>query len=304
MIPPVLLTSQVRPVSNGEPDLSALAAPFPAAAVEWVVIESKLYDGKPGVTVAAFLDARSIMERLDAVVGPAGWQTDIKAAPNSLDGVLYGLSLYLNGQWVTKYDGADIPPVKGERQADRTKSALTAGIRRAAMLWGIGRYLWALPKRQYAVTSDRKSDRTPFFHVIKPKRDDKWQPMKIWWGSPVLPAWALPAPTLSVSSGTTALPAPVTDAQAAPERATAPTAVGAMLRCPACNSTMWDNRLERDARNEKRAATGKAPVGMPGYPDYKCKNADCQLKLDRTDIDPATGALTVEARDRLELDEA
>lgn len=301
MMPPLLSLQPTLsdPPRTDAPDLTRLAARFPAADVEWKVIESSVRDNKPIVSVAPFLDARSIMERLDQIVGPGGWTTDVKAAPNSLDGVVYGLSLCLNGQWITKYDGADIPPLTGGRQADRTKSALTMGLRRAAMLWGVGRYLWALPKRMRPVIGPSYSAATPNFHDIKGKGQGSPSLMKIWWGPPALPLWALPP---VASEGTPpATPQLVADGADVGAGTPPPVSGGSALRCPACRSTMWDNRAENAERN---AADEKA--GRPrraARPDFKCRNTDCQCRVFANEYDLSTGRLTPDARARLELDE-
>lgn len=268
------------------PDLSLLLQPFPADAVEWKVIESTLYNGSPFVIVAPFLDARSVMERLDAVVGPGGWQTDVKAAPNSLDGVLYGISIKIDGEWVTKWDGADIPADRDGMRADRTKSALTLAHRRAAMLWGIGRYLWSMPKRQRATVSGERTSATPNYHVIKPKARDKWSPMTVYWGAPNLPAWALPEPEAPAS----AAPRLVSSSSV---KAAATVAVSA---CPKCAGPLTDNRAQNDEKNRLLREAGAAPKNLP---DFKCRDLQCQTKLYRSDYDPATGALTEQGREKL-----
>jgi hypothetical protein len=97
--------------------------------------------------VLAYITNRAIMERLDEVVGSGNWRNEeprIIHFPNdkgeTVTGVLCGLSLKLDGEWVTKWDGAeptDIEPVKG---------GLSGSMKRAGVLWGIGRYLYDLPE--------------------------------------------------------------------------------------------------------------------------------------------------------------
>jgi hypothetical protein len=275
-------------------DYNALRDPFESEAVEWKVIESKLYDGKPYVYVAPFVDARAIMERLDLVVGPGNWMTDVKAAPNSLDGVIYGLSLRVNGEWVTKYDGADIMPTASVRQADRTKSALTMGLRRAAMVWGIGRYLWALPKHQKALTNESRSDRFPNYHAIKPPRGQTGPNVVVYWRPPDLPAWARPAD----------LRVRVVKDDAAPESATKARVVEttvsgevAVPLCPLCTARMWDNRAENEKKN---ALLREAGQKGKRYPDFRCRDGNCGASIYPNEYDPVTLCVTPAAQSRLE----
>lgn len=111
-----------------------LAAPFPLADVHF----------RPGATnrektqalALAYLDARAIMDRLDEVVGPENWKDEYTSWEGK--GMLCRLSLRIDGEWVGKEDAAeatDIEPVKG---------AVSDALKRAAVKWGIGRYLYNL----------------------------------------------------------------------------------------------------------------------------------------------------------------
>jgi len=84
-----------------------------------------------------YITSRAVMDRLDEVIGPENWQDKYEAGP--LGGVMCGISIKINDQWVTKWDGADntnFEPVKG---------GLSDSFKRAAVKWGIGRYLYDLP---------------------------------------------------------------------------------------------------------------------------------------------------------------
>jgi hypothetical protein len=85
-----------------------------------------------------YLTARAVMERLDSVCGPENWQDTYQAGPDG--GVLCGISIRVGETWITKFDGAsnsDIEAVKG---------GLSDAFKRAAVKWGIGRDLYALPR--------------------------------------------------------------------------------------------------------------------------------------------------------------
>jgi len=139
-----------------------LAAPFSPNDLEW----------RPGATNAdktkalafTYLTSRAVMDRLDEVVGPPNWRDDFKPGPDG--GLICGLSLRLDGEWITKWDGAentDIEAIKG---------GLSDAFKRAAVKWGIGRYLYKLPSSWVACEQHGKNI------ILK--------------NTPVLPEWALP----------------------------------------------------------------------------------------------------------------
>jgi hypothetical protein len=58
--------------------------------------------------------------------------------------VVCKLSLRIDGEWITKADvGA---PSDQDDEGDKTKAAFSDGLKRAAVQWSIGRYLYALPR--------------------------------------------------------------------------------------------------------------------------------------------------------------
>jgi hypothetical protein len=50
----------------------ALSAPFPSESIDWR-IGSTTSDKSKGMALA-YIDARAVMDRLDAMCGPDGWQ--------------------------------------------------------------------------------------------------------------------------------------------------------------------------------------------------------------------------------------
>jgi|SRR5262245_40995395 len=111
--------------------IKALAAPFPAAAVKW----------KPGVVsgnralAVCYIDARLVQDRLDEVLGPANWQDDYEVFA---DGSVL-CRLRLGDEWVTKADVGG--PSEQPDEGDRRKAAVSDALKRAAVKFGIGRYL-------------------------------------------------------------------------------------------------------------------------------------------------------------------
>ena len=116
-----------------------LTAPFEAKDVEWR-IQQTTQDKSRGLAVA-FITSRAIQRRLDETVGPFHWKTEFSPWHQIGNGSqLCALSIYDKSrkEWVTKTDGAensDIEPVKG---------GLSDSFKRAAVQWGIGRYLYSM----------------------------------------------------------------------------------------------------------------------------------------------------------------
>jgi hypothetical protein len=114
-------------------DFNALAAPFPPQAISWRV-GSTTQDKKKGMALA-FIDARDVMERLDAVCGPAGWQCTY---PHANGKTVCAIGIKAGDEWIWKSDGA------GDTDVEAEKGALSDAFKRAAVRWGIGRYLYDL----------------------------------------------------------------------------------------------------------------------------------------------------------------
>jgi len=121
-------------------DWKALADPFAADEIRWRV--GNVAGSGKSCTLLAYLDARAVMDRLDAVVGPARWRDGYRAGA---DGGLIcrieinvGSSSEVVGGWVGKEDGAE------NTQIESVKGGLSDAFKRAAVKWGIGRYLYGL----------------------------------------------------------------------------------------------------------------------------------------------------------------
>lgn len=129
-------------------DLAALAAEFPREAISWRA-QNVTRDGTKAMALA-YIDARDVMDRLDAVVGAANWQDRYEVhGPKT---ICY-LSLRIDGEWITKADGA------GDSDVEAEKGAISDALKRAAVRWGIGRYLYALPAPWVPCESYQKNDK-------------------------------------------------------------------------------------------------------------------------------------------------
>jgi hypothetical protein len=119
-------------------DLSQLSAEFHPASVHWRV-QGTPFKGRDGYSALAlaYLDARDVMDRLDDVCGPANWQTEFTETAKGR--VICRLGILAGPDWVWKSDGAGDTDVEGD------KGGISDALKRAAVSWGIGRYLYRLP---------------------------------------------------------------------------------------------------------------------------------------------------------------
>jgi len=136
-------------------ELEKLAAPFGENEVEWRVQASGSGDRGVWARCMPFIDSRCIMDRLDAVCGIGAWQNRYEKGPDC--GTICGISIRIDNEWVTKWDGAETPGASTgsatENRIDAVKTGLTNAFKRAAVQWGIGRYLYGIPAG-YAVFCD------------------------------------------------------------------------------------------------------------------------------------------------------
>jgi hypothetical protein len=113
----------------------ALASPFPAESIDWR-IGSTTGDKTKGMALA-YIDARVVMDRLDCICGPDGWQNNYSSGGNGAVVCNIGV-LMPNGSWIWKSDGA------GHTDVEAEKGMLSDAFKRAAVRFGIGRYLYDL----------------------------------------------------------------------------------------------------------------------------------------------------------------
>lgn len=125
-----------------EEQTRALEYPFTFQEIEWRVLRVAKSNPKKA-QVAAYVDSRAIQNRLDAVVGRENWQNTFESVVGNNNGTtahICRISIYYpeRGEWITKSDGAgctDVEPIKG---------GLSNAFKRAASMWGMGRYLYGL----------------------------------------------------------------------------------------------------------------------------------------------------------------
>lgn len=116
----------------------ALSAPFPPEAISWRAqsVSNKNQDA-PKAMALAYIDARDVMNRLDQVCGADGWEDAYTETP--LGRVICTIRIRCGDTWVSKSDGAGKTDVEGD------KGGISDAFKRAAVKWGIGRYLYDMP---------------------------------------------------------------------------------------------------------------------------------------------------------------
>ncbi len=146
---------------------AALAAPFADGEVSF---KPQAVSGNRALAVA-FIDARTVMRRLDSAAGPGSWEFDWEpiASPDNRVAVKGRLTVL----GLTRCDAGE-----ASREEEPLKSAVSDALKRCAVHFGVGRSLYDTPPQWYG-----------------------WdQGQKRWTEQPRLPG-AGPAPTVTTRHG-------------------------------------------------------------------------------------------------------
>jgi hypothetical protein len=150
-----------------------LSKPFPVDKIHWRVgsTNQKAVARKTGNKDApatkgialAYVDARDVMQRLDDACG-ANWQCKYPLSEGGL--LICEIGLKVEGEWIWRANGA------GSTEYEAEKGKASDAFKRAAVLFGIGQYLYSLPNEWVAIKQQGKS------YVLEK--------------APNLPSWATP----------------------------------------------------------------------------------------------------------------
>ncbi len=160
-------------------DILKLSDKFAPSDIEWRIGRAGEKNGVPWAMALAYVTNRAIQSRLDDVCSPMDWRNEYKEWQGSSQ--ICGISIWdkEKSQWVTKWDGSDVTKI------DATKGGLSGAMKRAAVQWGIGRYLYQLP--EIFVKCDTNLKRRDGW-----KYQNKSQKVCAYiWEVPKLPEWAL-----------------------------------------------------------------------------------------------------------------
>lgn len=163
-----------EPGPNWDEIKRQLATPFHSYYVGWKAQATS--KDKTRALAVAYIDARTVMDRLDQVVGPGNWSDTYRLISAGDGEFAIECTLALFG--VCKSDVGIAEEEDDGSSASISKSAYSDALKRAAVKWGIGRYLYRIPKQWVGYDAARK------------------QLTEI----PELPAWALPGGTGSTNA--------------------------------------------------------------------------------------------------------
>lgn len=151
--------------------LDALKRPFPADRVHWRIGSSNVdkktgelrWGDSPQGQAVCYIDSRDVMKRLDELL-PFQWQDRYSHA--AADYYICEIGLQLDGEWHWRSNGAGATAVEAE------KGGMSDAFKRAAVMWGIGQYLYKVPSVYVGIS----------------KRGNTW----VLNSTPSLPEWASP----------------------------------------------------------------------------------------------------------------
>lgn len=153
-----------------------LRQPFAESDIEWRVQRVVSMQNGNKAIVVPYVQNRAIQNRFDDVFGVVGWENEFRELH---DGVICGISIWVNGRKITKWDGAD------RTNIEPTKGSISASMKRCAVQFGVGRYLYDLEEVWVDIKPQKQSQSDIFIN-------DKKSNIKGFWTSPKLPNWALP----------------------------------------------------------------------------------------------------------------
>ena len=151
-------------------NVEMLRLPFDHTDVHWRVSSSGESARGPYAQVVPYVNAQNVQNRLDEAVRPENWRLTRNIHSVNAGGkpiTLYECVLYIrdeNGEWIGKSDvaeGTDIESGKG---------GASDSFKRAAVSWGIARYLYFV-NTIYAETS---TDKKPGWNYQKGKSAPFW----------------------------------------------------------------------------------------------------------------------------------
>ena len=158
-------------------DMAKLKEPFPESDLDWRLQSCGEKNGKFWGKALAYITSRAVQDRLDEVCGPDGWKTSVRREGDAYICTLSIRVTHEDGttEWLSREDGADSTDIEA------IKGGISGAIKRSAVHFGIGRYLYNLKDGWATVCENGKySGKT---------KEGKW----FNWNPPTLPAWALPS---------------------------------------------------------------------------------------------------------------
>jgi len=151
-----------------------LKEPFERKDLEFRI--AKVSKRTKQVLVLAYITSRAVMDRLDETVGTDGWKDEYDLLKG---GVTCKLSIKLNGYFICKQDAAAFTNIEA------LKGAFSDALKRAAVKFGVGRYLYQIPEYWVSLGEQKPvktNNKIHYYHSDK---------ISGWWVEPDLPDWAV-----------------------------------------------------------------------------------------------------------------
>lgn len=251
-----------------------LHKPFTLEHLEFKIQTAGNTNGRIWARIVPYVSARAISDRLNEAFGPFGYS--IQTEPIALGNVVgmkcqIGATVPNDGnahpwQSVVREDVCEVTDIEA------MKGAASGALKRAAVLFGIGRYLYDAPEF-YALIGDNHPNRGSY------KDKETNRPVFFKWAlPPEVYAWVgAPAPVPQKSPAEmgyrdkTTTPAEATTARRVSNAATEYAGGEIPKVCPVCQSSTYDNRKKKAAGEYKET-----------YPDWTCSLKTCQTEGRRT----------------------
>ena len=149
-----------KQVKTSEDLAFELSKQFSKDQIQWRV-QRQTRDGTSAL-VLAYVDARTVQDRLNEVMGIDGWQC--KHISYGAKTICH-LGLKFNNEWIWRSDGA------GYTNFEADKGAISDSLKRAAVHFGVGRHLYDSPSVFVKVQKDQRGQ-------IKINQEDCWEAVR------------------------------------------------------------------------------------------------------------------------------
>lgn len=140
-------------MTNIEENLKKLSEPI--KGIRWRVQSFKKTQKGLMALCIPYIDSRDVQQRLDDVLGIAGWQSRHK----DVNGKLFcEIGVLIGDNWVWKSD------VGSETTIEKEKGESSDSFKRAAVMWGIGRFLYSVKPKMIHATKANGKDKPAYPH--------------------------------------------------------------------------------------------------------------------------------------------
>ena len=129
-----------------------LAAPFPPHEIKWRV--GSTTQKKDKGMMLAYIDARCVMDRLDSVLGPGLWQSEMTMCHDGRTSCTISVLVHSDlapPTWIKRTD------IAGATDMEGAKGGASDSLKRAAVQLGVGRYLYHLDSPWVEIVARGKS---------------------------------------------------------------------------------------------------------------------------------------------------